>query len=80
MDQQLQSVFRIAALCRYPKATLCGDGAYGVILYDGKITVQFFRTLDEAKDFAGGGFRIEYFGPKVESPRDFKHRMDREDD
>src|SRR5262249_37291662 len=79
MTEQPQSVFRTAALARYPRAILCGDGPWGVILYDGKITIQFFKTVEEAKRLAKGGFRIMYFGPPVVS-RPFKHRMDREDD
>jgi len=63
MEQQ--STFRTEAQRRYPGATLIGDGAYGVILNDGRITVQLLPTAEHAKRFAGGGFRVVYFGPPV---------------
>ena len=81
MNQQInpESTFRTAALARYPKATLCGEGPWAVILYDGRTHIEFFQTPEEARRFAGGGFRIEFFGERP-APREFKHRMDRERD
>jgi hypothetical protein len=74
-----QSTFRTEALRRYPTATLCNDGPWGVVLNGGHICIEMFRTYEDAKKFAGGGFRIENFGPKVE-PRPFRHKMDTEED
>ncbi len=66
MGDQTQSVFRTEAQRRFPAATIIGDGAYGVVLNDGRITVELFPTSGEAKRFAGTGLRVVYFGPKVE--------------
>jgi hypothetical protein len=74
-----QSTFRTEAQRRYPTATLCNVGPYGVVLNGGRIVIEMFRTYEDAKKFAGGVFRIEYFGPKVE-PKPFRHKMDTEDD
>lgn len=56
------STFRTEAQRRYPTATVWGDGPFGVVMYDGRTHVQMFQTLEEARKFAGGGFRVENFG------------------
>lgn len=63
-----QSTFRTEALRRYPKASLCSDGPWGVILFDGRTHVELFPTFEAAKKFAGGGFRIEFFGEGQPQP------------
>ncbi len=65
-----QSTFRTEAQRRYPGAQVIGDGAYGVILDDGKI-VDLYPTRAQAA--WNGDVWIEFFG------REFHHKMDRED-
>jgi len=76
-----QSTYRTEAQRRYPKAILCGDGEWGVLMSDGRLHIDLLPTLEQAKKLAGGYFRIEYFGerPPV-AARPFRHKMDREED
>lgn len=75
------SNFGIEALRRFPGATICGvGGPYAVVLYDGRITLEMFPTLDAAKKFSGGGLQIVYLGPPTKAEPLRYNPADREDD